>query len=35
MRAIVESGGQDIEVVAINNLGSVETNAHLSRYKEK
>ncbi|WP_455480592.1 type I glyceraldehyde-3-phosphate dehydrogenase [Bartonella sp. B12(2025)] len=32
LRAIVESGRQDIEVVAINDLGSVETNAHLLRY---
>jgi len=32
LRAIVESGRQDIQVVAINDLGSVETNAHLLRY---
>ncbi|WP_336276639.1 type I glyceraldehyde-3-phosphate dehydrogenase [Bartonella sp. CB178] len=32
LRAIMESGRQDIEVVAINDLGSVETNAHLLRY---
>lgn len=32
LRAIVESGRQDIEVVAINDLGPVETNAHLLRY---
>ncbi|GAA5107581.1 type I glyceraldehyde-3-phosphate dehydrogenase [Bartonella jaculi] len=32
LRAIVESGRQDIEVVAVNDLGSVETNAHLLRY---
>jgi len=32
LRAIVESGRTDIEVVAINDLGSVETNAHLIRY---
>ncbi|EJF84398.1 type I glyceraldehyde-3-phosphate dehydrogenase [Candidatus Bartonella washoeensis] len=32
LRAIVESGRQDIEVVAINDLGAVETNAHLLRY---
>ncbi|ENN90649.1 type I glyceraldehyde-3-phosphate dehydrogenase [Bartonella schoenbuchensis] len=32
LRAIVESGRKDIEVVAINDLGSVETNAHLLRY---
>ena len=29
LRAIVESGRQDIVPVAINDLGSVETNAHL------
>lgn len=32
LRAIAESGRKDIEVVAINDLGSVETNAHLLRY---
>ena len=32
LRAIVESGRTDIEVVAINDLGPVETNAHLVRY---
>jgi glyceraldehyde 3-phosphate dehydrogenase len=32
LRYIVESGRQDLEVVAINDLGSVETNAHLLRY---
>ncbi|WP_111429236.1 type I glyceraldehyde-3-phosphate dehydrogenase [Rhodobacteraceae bacterium DSL-40] len=32
LRAIVESGRNDIEVVAINDLGPVETNAHLVRY---
>ena len=32
LRAIVESGREDIEVVAINDLGPVETNAHLMRY---
>ena len=32
LRAIVESGRQDIEVVAINDLGPVETNAHLIRF---
>jgi len=31
LRAIVESGRKDIEVVAINDLGPVETNAHLLR----
>src|SRR6476659_10169047 len=32
LRAIVESKRRDIEVVAINDLGPVETNAHLLRY---
>src|SRR5580765_3069553 len=32
LRAIVESGRRDIEVVAANDLGPVETNAHLLRY---
>ena len=32
LRAIVENGRDDIEVVAINDLGPVETNAHLMRY---
>ena len=32
LRAIIESGRTDIEVVAINDLGPVETNAHLLRY---
>lgn len=32
LRSIVEHGRRDIEVVAINDLGPVETNAHLLRY---
>ena len=32
LRAIVESGRNDIEVIALNDLGPVETNAHLMRY---
>ena len=32
LRAIVESGRTDIEVVTINDLGPVETNAHLLRF---
>jgi len=32
LRSIVESGRTDVEVVAINDLGPVETNAHLLRY---
>jgi len=32
LRAIAESGRKDIEVVAANDLGPVETNAHLLRY---
>ena len=32
LRAIAEAGRDDIEVVAINDLGPVETNAHLLRF---
>ncbi len=32
LRAIIESGRTDIEVIAVNDLGPVETNAHLLRY---
>ncbi len=32
LRAIIESGRDDIEVVSINDLGPVETNAHLLRF---
>jgi glyceraldehyde 3-phosphate dehydrogenase len=32
LRAIVESGRTDVEPVLINDLGSVEANAHLFRY---
>jgi glyceraldehyde 3-phosphate dehydrogenase len=32
LRAIYESGRQDIEVVSVNDLGPVETNAHLLRF---
>jgi glyceraldehyde 3-phosphate dehydrogenase len=32
LRAIVEAGRKDIEVVAINDLAPVETNAHLLRF---
>jgi glyceraldehyde 3-phosphate dehydrogenase len=32
LRAIIESGRDDIIVVGINDLGPVETNAHLLRY---
>ncbi|MCW1917647.1 type I glyceraldehyde-3-phosphate dehydrogenase [Rhodobacter sp. KR11] len=32
LRAIIESGRTDIEVIAINDLGPVETNAHLVRF---
>ncbi len=32
LRAIVESGRKDIVVVGINDLGPVETNAHLLRF---
>ena len=32
LRSIIESGRNDIDVVLINDLGPVETNAHLLRY---
>ena len=32
VRAIFESGRKDIDVVAVNDLGPVETNAHLLRF---
>src|SRR5438128_5569755 len=32
LRAIAESGRKDIHIVALNDLGPVETNAHLLRY---
>ena len=32
LRAIAESNRTDVEIVAINDLGSVETNAHLLRF---
>ncbi len=32
LRAAIESGRNDLEFVGINDLGSVETNAHLLRY---
>ncbi|MFV1851304.1 MAG: type I glyceraldehyde-3-phosphate dehydrogenase [Thalassospira sp.] len=32
LRSIVESGRTDVEVVAINDLGNVNTNAHLLKY---
>ncbi len=32
VRAIYESGRRDIDVVAVNDLGPVETNAHLLRF---
>ena len=32
LRAIIESGRDDLQVVAINDLGPVETNAHLLRF---
>ena len=32
LRAIAESGRKDIEVVAINDLGSVEANAHMLKF---
>jgi glyceraldehyde 3-phosphate dehydrogenase len=32
LRAIIESGRKDIAIVAVNDLGPIETNAHLLRY---
>jgi len=32
LRAIVESGRKDIDIVSVNDLGPIETNAHLLRY---
>lgn len=32
LRALIESGRRDIEIVAINDLGPVETNAHLLEF---
>ena len=32
LRALYESGREDVQAVAINDLGSVETNAHLLKY---
>ena len=32
LRAIHESGRTDLTVVALNDLGDVQTNAHLLRY---
>lgn len=32
LRSILETGRKDIEVVSLNDLGPVETNAHLLRY---
>jgi glyceraldehyde 3-phosphate dehydrogenase len=32
LRAMIESGRSDVEPVAINDLGSVDANAHLFRY---
>ncbi len=32
LRSILESGRKDIQVIAINDLGPVETNAHLLRF---
>lgn len=32
LRALIESGREDLQVIAINDLGPVETNAHLLRF---
>ena len=33
LRAAAEAGRKDIQFVAVNDLGPVETNAHLLRYE--
>ena len=35
LRAAAEANRQDIEFVAINDLGSLETTAHMLRYDSK
>lgn len=32
LRALHESGRDDVEIVAVNDLGNAETNAHLTKY---
>ena len=32
LRGIIESGRKDVNVVAINDLGSVDANAHMLQY---
>ena len=32
LRAVLESGRDDIEIVAVNNLSPATTNAHLFKY---
>jgi len=32
LRALYEAGRKDIEIVAINDLGDANTNAHLTQY---
>lgn len=32
LRALYESGRKDVQIVAINDLGPVDTNAHLTRF---
>ncbi|MDR3419486.1 MAG: type I glyceraldehyde-3-phosphate dehydrogenase [Nevskia sp.] len=32
LRALYESGRKDVQIVAVNDLGPAETNAHLTRY---
>jgi len=32
LRALYESGRKDLQIVAVNDLGPAETNAHLTRY---
>jgi len=32
LRALYESGRKDLQIVAVNDLGDVATNAHLTKY---
>ena len=32
LRAVIESGREDLEIIAINDLGSTEVNAHLLEF---
>ncbi|MDJ0860821.1 MAG: glyceraldehyde 3-phosphate dehydrogenase NAD-binding domain-containing protein, partial [Gammaproteobacteria bacterium] len=32
LRAVYESGRTDVQIVAVNDLGDANTNAHLTQY---